>query len=160
MDPLGVWAASLRGVSQDMINHGFKKLVSKRLEWPPSAPEFAGLCQLTADDFDFPSLDEAEKNISKFRRDKSVSLSPFEYTLYRRINDRAYELYRMDAKSFRKALRRYYQEVEKCAVNGGDLLEQPVLVEEKRKDPSPASKDFAKDQIQKIKCQLGVVING
>lgn len=142
-----------------MINHGFNKLVDKRTGWPPSAPEFAGLCQLSADDFDFPTVEQAEKNISNFRRDRSTVLTPFEFTLYRRMAGDFYELRRMDSKRYWREVRRYYQEVERHAVNGGELLEQPVLVEEKKKPFVPASKEFAKSKIDEARSILTEVVS-
>lgn len=142
-----------------MINHGFKKLVNKRMKWPPSAPEFAGLCELSAEDFDFPIIQDAEKNISSYRRDGKTKLTPFEFTLYRRMAGDFYELRRMDSKSYWREVKRYYQEVEKHAVNGGELLEQPVLMEEKEKEFVPASKECAEEHLSRIRNTLGVVLD-
>jgi len=141
-----------------MINHGFKKLVSKRMEWPPSAPEFAGMCELSAEDFDFPTVQEAEKNIFNYRREGNIKLTPFEYTLYRRMSGDFYDLSRMDSKSYWREVKRYYQEVEKHAVNGGELLQQPVLVEEKEKEFVPASKEFAQAKLDEARSFLGEVV--
>lgn len=142
-----------------MINHGFKKLVNKRIEWPPSAPEFAGLCELSAEDFDFPSIQQAEKNISNYRRDGKTKLTPFEFTLYRRMSGDFYDLSKLPAKEYFREVKRYYQEVEKHAVNGGELLEQPVLVEEKEKEFVPASKECAAAHLEQIRNTLGVVLD-
>lgn len=44
VDEGNVWAACLRGITADQIKHGLNQCVLRALEWPPSAPEFRGLC--------------------------------------------------------------------------------------------------------------------
>lgn len=44
VDPGNVWAACLRGISSDQIKSGMGELVRLQHEWPPSAPEFRGMC--------------------------------------------------------------------------------------------------------------------
>lgn len=144
-----------------MIKRGFNKLIAKRMEWPPSAPEFAGLCNLSADDFNFPRQEDASAKISDYMRERKynqppvIRLTPFEYTLYCRISKIAYELFRMDSKSFKKEFGSYYQEIVDHAVNGGELLEQPELLEVKEKECKPASKEKVQQYIKNMRDILG-----
>lgn len=39
-----MWAACLKGITQDQIKHGLNQCAVRGLEWPPSAPEFRALC--------------------------------------------------------------------------------------------------------------------
>jgi len=44
VDPGNVWAACLKGLSNEQVKHGLNCLVLNGQEWPPSAPEFRKLC--------------------------------------------------------------------------------------------------------------------
>lgn len=44
VDPDRVWAATLYGLDESHIRSGLRECVDRRLEWPPTAPEFRGLC--------------------------------------------------------------------------------------------------------------------
>lgn len=49
VDPGNVWAACLRGISADQIRFGMSELVRLECEWPPSGPEFRGMCSGESD---------------------------------------------------------------------------------------------------------------
>lgn len=40
----GTWLMGLRGVSPDQVAAGLSELVKNHSEWPPTLPEFRGLC--------------------------------------------------------------------------------------------------------------------
>jgi hypothetical protein len=44
IDPDRIWLACLRDISPDQIRFGLKVCRDGCLEWPPSAPEFRGMC--------------------------------------------------------------------------------------------------------------------
>ncbi len=64
IDPGNIWAASLKGLTQEQIRAGFAFLVQQGYEWPPSAPEFRKLC-----DDDGSWERQAHK---PFRRDRAL----------------------------------------------------------------------------------------
>ena len=148
---MGVWAASLKGVSPDMIKRGLNKLITKGYEWPPSAPEFANLCRLGADDFDLPSLDQTIDEILLYSRHSKAQLHPFSYTLYKRISNRWWEISRMPAREHRREVKIYYDDLVKHVIRGGELSSQPELIEEKKPEPKPADPEYAEQKIAELK---------
>jgi len=44
VDPDRVWAAALHGLDEAAIRQGMRVCVERAGEWPPSAPEFRGMC--------------------------------------------------------------------------------------------------------------------
>ena len=44
VDDGNVWAACLKGISTEQIKSGLNKCATRNMEWPPSAPQFRGMC--------------------------------------------------------------------------------------------------------------------
>lgn len=44
VDPDNVWRAALYGLDEDGIKRGFRACVDQAMKFPPTAPEFRGLC--------------------------------------------------------------------------------------------------------------------
>ena len=152
MDPEKVWIASLKGISQDMIKHGFNKLVAKEMYWPPSAPEFASMCKITAEDLNVPELEESLRRIQKFRSMKEYKLNPFEYTLYKKLSVISYELDRMKIKEYHAKTKKIYGDLVKEIIGGVELDEQPELIEDSVRNVS--NKKTAKEKLAEIREKL------
>lgn len=153
---MGIWAASLRGVAPDMIKRGLSKLVELRLEWPPSAPQFAGLCHPSAEDLGIPEQDAVWSEISHYRRNKRYRPSPFAYALFMDVGRALYEIDRLPTEKHRKRVATYYKALVKRVMDGEELQDAPVLVESKKPDNKPSSKEHAAKQIEKLRAMLSV----
>lgn len=44
VDVDGMWSRALAGLTEDDLKNGFNRLALEGSDWPPSAPEFRGLC--------------------------------------------------------------------------------------------------------------------
>lgn len=59
-DPASAWASALRGINGRQIAHGLNMLVALTYKWPPSAPEFRGLClNLQPEAIGLPDIESA-----------------------------------------------------------------------------------------------------
>jgi len=143
---MGVWAASLKGITPEMIKTGLNKLITRGYDWPPSAPEFSKLCRPSIEDFDVPSFDDAINHIGILSRRKDHRIEPFVYTMYLRVGKRMYDLNRMSERDYRAEMKRYYDEVVKVVLSGGDLDVQPMLIEEAKKEYKPMEDSAEKFQ--------------
>lgn len=148
---MGVWAASLKGITPEMIKRGLNKLISKGYEWPPSAPEFSNLCRLGPDDYNLPTLDEAIEAVSRFSQSKRARLSAFSYTLYVRVSKRLWDINRMPEREYRRELKTYYDSLVDYVVCGGELASQPELLEEEKPERKPADPEYGAAQLAELK---------
>jgi len=53
------WARALAGLTPEEIGAGLRKVSTRCGEWPPTAPEFRGLCEPTAEDLGLPDEEAA-----------------------------------------------------------------------------------------------------
>lgn len=58
-DPLDTWAKRLGGMSQQEIAIGVNACANSNLQWPPSLPDFCGMCQPDAASFGLPDSTSA-----------------------------------------------------------------------------------------------------
>lgn len=61
VDPDRVWSATLYGLDEAQIRAGMRKCVDQALDWPPSAPEFRGLCLGDVDGWERRQIAEADR---------------------------------------------------------------------------------------------------
>ena len=62
VDPDNVWAAALYGLDEAAIRKGMRACVDQQLEWPPSAPEFRGLCTGPANHWEHSMVTRADRD--------------------------------------------------------------------------------------------------
>lgn len=68
VDPDRVWASCLKGISKDQIKAGLNRCAIAAREWPPSAPEFRGMC-LDEEDWEHKRITNAEVEWQEKRKD-------------------------------------------------------------------------------------------
>ncbi len=56
-DTAKTWQSYLAGITTDNLKSGFDNMILRNYEWPPSLPEFRGMCLIRSTD-KVPSLDE------------------------------------------------------------------------------------------------------
>jgi len=128
-DPLGVWRATLRGVSKVEMRKGFSRLVQEAKDWPPSAPEFAAMCKPTAEDYGMPPLDEVtDRIVGAVMTDNRVKVHQMAkpvYAVWRELGD-TYNFRLADEQAMRKKIRQAYDRVSASLLAGGELPEVPL----------------------------------
>ncbi len=138
-----------------MIKSGFNKLVALAMPWPPSAPEFVGLCKPSKEDFGIPDQQEAWSGVDRYRRNKKYQPTPFEYALFRNLSREFFDLDRLTVDAHRKRIGVVYQALSKRVMAGEALEDAPVLVEDKNKAArKQVSKESAKRHLENIKTLL------
>ncbi len=156
VDPEKVWAASLKGISPSMIKFGLNKLVFLKLDWPPSAPEFAGMCFPDAEDLGLPSLKSALLEVSTFRKGRGFDISRFSYALYMALAPSFYDLDRMRTELFNKKTNKEYQRILKFVLAGRKLPKVPNLVADESEEKIVVSPlDVAKEQLALARKNIG-----
>jgi hypothetical protein len=71
VDPDRVWASCLKGISKDQIKFGLNRCALTSREWPPSAPEFRGMC-LDEQDWEHKRIAAADADWQKTREEMLV----------------------------------------------------------------------------------------
>lgn len=139
-DPHGVWLATLRGISKQGMRMGLSRLSRERREWPPSAPEFAGMCQPGPEDFGLPDLETVtDRIISTVLSDSSVKvhlMSKPVYAVWRQIHD-TYSFRLSDESTMRKKVKQAYQAVLNNLIAGKELPEVPLPLEKPQRKSLP-----------------------
>lgn len=139
-----------------MIKRGFNKLVERGCEWPPSAPEFAKLCQITAEDLDLPNWRNAYSEVGRFRRDKTHKLDAFCYSLYLALRGEFYDLDRLASEKLERRVKEEYKALVAEIIEGRELISQPELLEQKKPELTPAKKETVAAHLKAIKGSLGL----
>lgn len=66
VDPDGVWRASLKGISEQLVKQGLNQVAESGLSWPPSAPEFRAMCM---DDYGTEATDWEHRRVEAATRE-------------------------------------------------------------------------------------------
>lgn len=114
-----IWARGLAGLTAEDIGRGVRACVDLRMDWPPSMPEFRGLCLPTDAELGLPSIELAYRAAARL----DWSLHPAVY-----VAAKAVGTYRMrndaEAVTRPKFSKAWADVVER--VRRGEVIEQPV----------------------------------
>lgn len=148
VDTLGVWRATLKGVSAADMRQAFTRLVDSGNEWPPSAPEFAALCR---NNYGLPPLADVTASLIAAVKDSAHvrvhDMTRHVYAVWRELDAYAFRL--ADDRAMRGAVKAAYESVCNRLKAGLELPEVPLpLPKPERK---PASREAALSKMESLK---------
>lgn len=144
------WARGLAGITPEQIGVGIDTCITRSEAWPPTLPEFRGLC------LQIPSLDETRVNVTATR----VTPTPFFRLVWQLLDTHRFRTAR--AEDSDRLLRGAYEAARDHAMRLRPLPEDPAgqlppPVRAKEFDFQPlADAPRAEDEIDRLRRQLDI----
>lgn len=121
------WAEVLRGMTGQMISHGYNRMIESDMEWPPNAMDFKRLCKPTAEDLGLVGIEKAFKQAVGNDTNKTPEVI---YTL-REMGEEAFLMRREVTEKASKRFSGWYSKTIAHVLSGGKLPKPELKIEDK-----------------------------
>lgn len=132
-DADGVWGKALTGVDGAQIAKGMQACLEQKLEWPPSAPQFRGMCEASPADYGLPTEDHAYKEACRNAHPamKDCAKWTHDAVYHAACETGFYNLNKLSMSDSRKLFSRNYAISMRMVMSGEKLREIPLALPEK-----------------------------
>ncbi len=148
-EPSETWAKGLAGITPRQVADGLNACLRSADPWPPSLPQFRGMC------FGVPELFAVRAELLAHLRPGASVPSPFARLVWSMLD--GYRWRQSDADKADRMLREAYEQARAHVMSGGPLPEKPVAAIEQQEapKPKPAAPETAKAALDRLAAMLG-----
>ena len=131
-DDDGMWGKALAGLDGKQIAKGMQACLEQKLTWPPSAPEFRGMCELVAADFGLPDDEKAYREACRNAHPCMAGITKWSHNAvyHAAVETGFYNLNTLPMAASRKLFERNYTIAVRMVMAGEPLKSMPLALPE------------------------------
>lgn len=131
-DADGLWSKALAGLSGQDIARGMQACLEQKLEWPPSAPQFCGMCQALPADYGLPDEQKAYSEACRNAHPSMAGITKWSHNAvyHAAVETGFYNLNTLAQAASRKLFDRNYTIAMRMVMAGEQLKAMPLALPE------------------------------